>query len=146
MANIAIEKENIFLNLQSTTKEEAIRLAGNKLLEAGYVADGYVESMLHREELLTTYMDYGVAIPHGDRESQQLIIQSGIVFLQFKDGIDFGNGNKAEILIASAGKGNNHLRILSGLATLLKKPEIVDLFVSTNDEEVIYNELVKYIK
>ncbi|MFM1524980.1 MULTISPECIES: PTS sugar transporter subunit IIA [Helcococcus] len=146
MANIAIEKENIFLNLKSTTKEEAIRLAGNKLLEAGYVADGYVESMLHREELLTTYMDYGVAIPHGDRESQQLIIQSGIVFLQFKDGIDFGNGNKAEILIASAGKGNNHLRILSGLATLLKKPEIVDLFVSTNDEEVIYNELVKYIK
>lgn len=146
MANIAIEKENIFLNLKATTKEEAIRLAGNKLLEAGYVADGYVESMLHREELLTTYMDYGVAIPHGDRESQQLIIQSGIVFLQFKDGIDFGNGNKAELLIASAGKGNNHLRILSGLATLLKKPEIVDLFVSTNDEEVIYNGLVKYIK
>lgn len=146
MANIAIEKENIFLNLQSTTKEEAIRLAGNKLLEAGYVADGYVESMLHREELLTTYMDYGVAIPHGDRESQQLIIQSGIVFLQFKDGIDFGNGNKAELLIASAGKGNNHLRILSGLAKLLKKPEIVDLFISTNDKEIVYNELIKYIK
>ncbi|MFM1515589.1 PTS sugar transporter subunit IIA [Helcococcus ovis] len=146
MANIAIEKENIFLNLQSTTKEEAIRLAGNKLLEAGYVADGYVESMLHREELLTTYMDYGVAIPHGDRESQQLIIQSGIVFLQFKDGIDFGNGNKAELLIASAGKGNNHLRILSGLAKLLKKPEIVDLFISTNDKEIVYKELIKYIK
>ncbi|MFM1542155.1 PTS sugar transporter subunit IIA [Helcococcus ovis] len=146
MANIAIEKENIFLNLQSTTKEEAIRLAGNKLLEAGYVADGYVESMLHREELLTTYMDYGVAIPHGDRESQQLIIQSGIVFLQFKDGIDFGNGNKAELLIASAGKGNNHLRILSGLAKLLKKTEIVDLFISTNDKEIVYNELIKYIK
>lgn len=146
MSKILIEKENIFLNLNSTTKEEAIRLAGNKLIEAGYVADGYVESMLYRENLLSTYMGYGIAIPHGDRESQQLIIESGVVVLQFKQGIDFGDGNTAEILIASAGKGNNHLKILSGIATLFKDPEKVDLFVTANNEDVIYNELIKYIK
>lgn len=146
MSNILLEKENIFLGLTSTTKEEAIKLAGNKLIEAGYVADGYVESMLHRENILSTYMNYGVAIPHGDRESQQLIIKSGVVVLQYKDGIDFGDGNVAEILIASAGKGNNHLKILAGIASVAKDAEIVDKFITTNDVDVIYNELKKYIK
>ncbi len=146
MAKITIEKENIFLDLQSTTKEEAIRFAGNKLIEAGYVADGYVESMLHREDLLSTYMNYGIAIPHGDRESQALIIQSGIVVLQYKDGIDFGNGNKAEILIGAAGKGNTHLKILSGVARLAEDQTLIDKLITANSEEDIYNELIKYIK
>lgn len=146
MSKIAIEKENIFLNLKSTTKEEAIREAGNKLIEAGYVSDGYIESMLYREEILSTYINYGIAIPHGDRESQGLIIQSGVVVLQYKDGVDFGNGKKAELLIASAGKGNNNLKILSGIATLAKDPTIVDKLITTNDVDDIYNELTKYIK
>lgn len=146
MSKIQIEKENIFLNLNTITKEEAIRFAGNKLLEAGYVADGYVESMIHRENLLSTYLGYGVAIPHGDRESQQLIIESGLVVLQFKEGIDFGDGNVAEIIVASACKGNDHLKMLSKLSSMFKNPEIIDKFITANNKEEIYNLLVQNIK
>lgn len=146
MSKISVEKENIFLNLSKVTKEEAIRMAGNKLLEAGYVADGYVESMLYRENIMSTYMGSGVALPHGDRESEQLIIESGIVFLQFKEGIDFGDGNIAEIVIASSGKGNNHLKILVSLATLLKRDEILNTFTSSNSVDEIYEILRNNIK
>lgn len=146
MSKISVEKENIFLNLETVTKEEAIRMSGNKLLEAGYVANGYVESMLYRENILSTYMGSGVALPHGDRESEQLIIESGIVFLQFKEGIDFGDGNLAEIVIASSGKGNNHLKILASLATLLKKDDILDTFTTSNNVDEIYNLLKNSIK
>lgn len=146
MSKILIEKENIFLNLGSTTKEEAIKLAGNKLIEAGYVAEGYIESMLLREHLATTYMDYGIAIPHGDRESEQLIIQSGICFLQFKNGIDFGHGNIANVLIASAGKGNNHLRILAGISKVVRENGAVEKLKTSNNINEIYTEIKKYIK
>lgn len=146
MSKILIEKENIFLNLESTTKEEAIKLAGNKLIEAGYVAEGYIESMLLREHLATTYMDYGIAIPHGDRESEQLIIQSGICFLQFKNGIDFGHGNIANVLIASAGKGNNHLRILAGISKVVRENGAVEKLKTSNNINEIYTEIKRYIK
>lgn len=146
MSKILIEKENIFLNLESTTKEEAIKLAGNKLIEAGYVAEGYIESMLLREHIATTYMDYGIAIPHGDRESEQLIIQSGICFLQFKNGIDFGHGNIANVLIASAGKGNNHLRILAGISKVVRENGAVEKLKTSNNINEIYTEIKRYIK
>lgn len=146
MSKILIEKENIFLNLDSTSKEEAIKLAGNKLIEAGYVSEGYIESMLLREKLATTYMDYGIAIPHGDRESEQLIIQSGICFLQFKNGIDFGHGNIANILVASAGKGNNHLRILAVIAKVAQQNGLVKKLKTSNDIDEVYSEIKKYIK
>lgn len=146
MGKILVEKENIYLGLETVTKEEAIRFAGNKLIEAGYVTDDYVDSMLNREKMLSTYMGHGVAIPHGDRDSKDLILKSGIVVLQYKNGIKFEDGNVAEIIIGSAGKGNDHLKILAGLASMFKNPEVIDIFTSTNSADAIYNYLVKFVK
>lgn len=144
--DIEILKSNIFVNLATTTKEEAIRFCGNKLVEAGYVDEEYIESMLNRERMLNTYIDYGIAIPHGDRESQELILKSGLIVAQYKNGINFGDDKTAEVLIATAGKGNNHLRILSGIATISKDPSLIDKLITTNDPQDILNVLDEFIK
>ncbi|MGW8264021.1 PTS sugar transporter subunit IIA, partial [Bacillus sp. LR--39] len=41
-----LAKENIHLNQSAATQEEAIRLAGKALVDAGYVTADYIEKML----------------------------------------------------------------------------------------------------
>lgn len=146
MANILFEKENVFLNQQFLTKEDAIKFAGKKLQEAGYVTAEYTESMLNREELLTTYIDNEIALPHGDRDSANYTLKTGVIFIQAKVGVDFGNDNVAKLIFASAGIGNDHLRILSGVAKLSKNPEFVNDLKKTDDVDLAFEEIKKYIK
>lgn len=146
MSKILIEKENIYLDLPTMNLEDALKLSGEKLIEAGYVTEGYIDSLLQREKLATTYMDAGIAIPHGDTDANQFIIQSGICVLQFKNGINFGKGNIAKLLIATAGKGNNHLKILASIAKTMKDKDIVLNLQSTDEIDYVFNKLSKYIK
>ncbi len=129
-------EENIFLNLESISKEEAIKMAGQMLVNNGYVKEEYIEGMLKREELMTTYMGMGVAIPHGINEAKKDVLASGIVVLQFPQGVDF-DGEMAYLLIGIAGKGNEHLEILSNIAVILDD-ELTEKFrYETNKTEFI---------
>lgn len=132
-----ISKENVFLNLDSLSKEDAIKLTGEKLVDRGYAKNNYIQAMLDREELMTTYMGMGVAIPHGVNEAKKEVKSSGIVILQFPNGVDF-DGEKAYLLIGIAGKGNEHLEILSNLAVILDD-ELTEKFRYESDKEKFIN-------
>ena len=129
-------KENIFLGLDSVSKEDAIVLAGQKLVENGYVNENYIEAMLEREKLMTTFMGMGVAIPHGVNEAKKEVKESGIVILQFPEGVDF-DGEKAHLVIGIAGDGNEHLEILSNIAVVLDDELTDRLKNSTSKDEVL---------
>lgn len=117
MSKILCE-ENIFLNLESVSKEDAIKMAGRKLVENGYVDEGYIDAMLEREKIMTTYLGMGFAIPHGVNEAKKTIKSSGIVILQYPNGVDFGD-EKAYIIIGIAGVNDEHLEILSKISILI---------------------------
>lgn len=134
--NNVLCKENIFLGLEPVSKEDAIILAGQKLVENGYVNENYIEAMLEREKIMTTYMGMGVAIPHGVNEAKKEVKQSGIVILQFPEGVDF-DGEKAYLIIGIAGVGNEHLEILSNIAVALDDDLTDRLKDSTNKDEII---------
>ena len=129
-------KENIFLGLNTVTKEEAIVLAGKKLVENGYVNENYIDAMLEREKIMTTFMGMGVAIPHGVNEAKKEVKNSGIVILQFPEGVDF-DGEKAHLVIGIAGVGNEHLEILSNIAVVLDDDLTDRLKDSTDKDEIL---------
>ncbi|EKN70473.1 PTS system mannitol-specific transporter subunit IICBA [Neobacillus bataviensis LMG 21833] len=110
-----LREENIFLNQAFTSKEEAIRFAGNVLVKAGYVKESYIEAMISRDEMTSTYMGNDVAIPHGTEEAKQDVLNSGFTVLQVPNGVDF-DGQKVRLIFGIAGKDGTHLEILSGIA------------------------------
>ncbi|MED3668184.1 PTS sugar transporter subunit IIA [Geobacillus kaustophilus] len=132
-----LNKENIVLNAQPKTKEEAIRLAGEVLVKQGYVDPAYVDAMLEREELTTTYIGNNVAIPHGTEAAKALVKQSGISIVQVPGGVDFGGGNTALIVIGIAGKDGEHLDILSKLALVCAEADNVKAMANAKTEEDI---------
>lgn len=119
-------KEGIVLNVGSESKDKAIERVGNLLIDRGYVKPNYIEGMKAREEEVTTYMGNGVAIPHGMNEYKKEILESGIVIAQYPNGVDFGDGNTAYIVIGIAGKGDEHMEILSKIALTVQYEENVE--------------------
>ncbi|WP_025950848.1 PTS sugar transporter subunit IIA [Geobacillus thermocatenulatus] len=136
-AHSILNKENIVLNAQPKTKEEAIRLAGEVLVKQGYVDPAYVDAMLEREELTTTYIGNNVAIPHGTEAAKALVKQSGISIVQVPSGVDFGGGNTALIVIGIAGKDGEHLDILSKLALVCAEADNVAAMANAKTEDDI---------
>lgn len=137
MTNSILTKENIRLNTAVGSKEEAIRMTGSILVEKGYVEADYIEKMLEREELTTTYMGNFVAIPHGTEDSKDFVKESGISFIQVPDGVDFGAGNIVKLLIGIAGKNNEHLDILSNIAIVCSEEENIEKLVNAKTAEEI---------
>lgn len=130
--------EKIILNAKAANKEEAIRLAGELLVKAGHVTPDYVEKMQEREQLATTYIGNGVAIPHGTNESKADIQSTGISVVQVPDGVDFGEGNIAYLLVGIAAVGDEHLEVLSQIAVICSEEENVKRIVqATSAEEII---------
>lgn len=132
-----LAKENILLNASVSSKEEAIRLTGSTLVEKGYVDASYIEKMLEREQLTSTYMGNFVAIPHGTEDSKQFVKKSGISFVQVPQGVDFGGGNIVKLLIGIAGKDNEHLDILSKIAIVCSEEENIEKLLAAKSADEI---------
>jgi len=133
-----LTKNNIKVGLKSVTKVEAIRMAGRMLVDSGYAEEPYVEAMIEREQDISTYIGRGIAIPHGVSSAKNSIKKSGLVVLQFPDGIDFGE-ETAYLIVGIAGKDNEHLAILANIATALDEYEskVKELY-TTKDTDLIY--------
>jgi len=130
-----LSAENIILNQALATKEEAIRLTGKILVDRGYVNPSYVEKMLEREEMTSTFMGNFVAIPHGTDDAKHEVIESGIAIIQVPEGVDFGDGNIVKLIFGIAGKGDEHLDILSNIAIVVSEEENVEEIVKASTKE-----------
>lgn len=137
MTNSILNEQNILLNQAFASKEEAIRETGKLLVERGYVDEAYIDKMLEREALTSTYMGNYVAIPHGTEDAKETVKASGIVIVQVPDGVDFGNGNVVKLLIGIAGKNNEHIEMLSKIAIVCSKEENVDRIIRATDKKEI---------
>ena len=121
----------------SVSKEEAITAAGKLLHELGYVNESYIPAMLEREKTVSTYMGLGVAIPHGTSEAKDEVKKTGIVLLQYPEGVDFGD-EKAYLVFGIAGIGNEHLDLLAKIGTVIEEEENLDkLKKATTPEEIL---------
>lgn len=135
-----IVAEGIKLGQKPVSKEEAIQAAGELLEKLGYVDHSYVEAMQERKKLVTTYMGMGVAIPHGTTQAKSTVKKTGIVFIQYPEGIDFGD-EKAQLVFGIAGIGDEHLDLLSKLCTLLEDEALLETLKTTDDVNWVLEQL-----
>jgi PTS system mannitol-specific IIA component len=106
----------------ATDKVDAVRRSGRVLVEIGAVEAGYVDAMLEREEMVSTFVGEGVAIPHGTNSGKGLVHRTALGFLQFPDGVDWGDGATVQVCIPIAASGGEHMELLSALAMVLLDP------------------------
>ena len=114
--------------------------AGELLAELGYVDPSYADAMQEREKLTTTYMGMGVAIPHGTTQAKGTVKKTGIVLLQYPQGVDFGD-EKAQLVFGIAGIGDEHLDLLAKICDMLEDEEVLETLKTTADTSWVLERL-----
>lgn len=138
-----LQEKDILLGQEFATKEEAIKAAGQLLVDNGYVDADYVPAMLERENIVSTYMGNFIAIPHGTDEAKKSILNTGISVLQIPGGVSFASPEDTEdkmvfVVFGIAGKDGEHLEVLSKIAIFCSEQEnVVKLFNATSKQEII---------
>ena len=106
---IQLTPQNIRIGARAASKNEAIRAAGQVLVESGFIEPGYIESMIGREGQANTYLGNGISIPHGMAKDRELIRATGISVVQLPDGVEWGPGKVAHLIVGIAAKSDEHL-------------------------------------
>lgn len=138
-----LQPELILLDQTFDNKWDAIRVAGQLLVDAGSVDEDYLDSMVDREAMLTTHMGNFIAIPHGTDEGKEHVKKTAISVVQVPFGVDFNENPDEEeqmamVVFGLAGVGNEHLDVLSKIAVFCSDVDNVALLANaTNKQEII---------
>lgn len=118
-----LNKKSIEINPNVNSKEDAINKLVDLMDASGKLNNKseYKKAVLAREELSTTGIGDGVAIPHAKTKA---VKDAGLAAMIVNDGVDYDSldGNPAKIffmIAAPDGENNLHLEVLARLSTML---------------------------
>lgn len=127
---------SIHLSSTASTRDDAIREAGALLVAAGAVEPDYVDQMLARERVVSTFVGDGIAMPHGTLTAKSDVLNEGLAVLLLDRPIDWA-GQPVTLVIGIAAHGRRYITLLSQLATaLLDDGRATSLREATTAEQV----------
>jgi PTS system nitrogen regulatory IIA component len=119
-----LSADAIKLSLESKNKKDAIKELVEVLFKSGKIKDKkkMMQTLLEREELGSTGIGQGIAIPHGKSDT---VSDLAAAFGLSQDGISFDSldGEPVNIffmLVAPEGAAGAHLKALARISSLLK--------------------------
>jgi len=138
---------HIFLDVELPDKLAVLRRAAEIFQTSGIVKDAeqaYV-GMKEREELMSTGVGEGIAIPHA---AGTYIFTPGLVLLRLKNPIDFealDSGPVDMVLAMAVPKGQTglHLRILAGISRLCKNREFLEAVRTAEDAPALLENICR---
>lgn len=147
-------KEAMISHLASTTKEEAIREIVHSLVQSSHLkadeSESVVQAIMKREELGSTGIGNGVAVPHTKHPSVARMV--GTVALS-KKGLDFQSIDREPVdiiflLVSPPDRPGDHLRALENISRHLRvetfcrflrqaqdRPAIVEVLQEADEEK-----------
>ncbi len=123
-----MDTANIILPLKARTREEVINELGQKAFESRLISDKsvFVKKLMEREELTSTSIGSGMAIPHLRNASPEVVKEPKIIIAVSPEGVDFGSfdGELTKIFFLLVSDSEVvHLRILSKLSRILMRDQ-----------------------
>ncbi len=135
-----LSESAVVVGATATNRDDAIAQVGSILVAQGVVTDEYVVAMRAREEIVSTYLGNGIALPHGTNESKDAVRRTGLAVAQFPDGVAWGD-ERAYVVIGLAATSDEHIAVLSRLATILGDEQMCDQLRRTTDPLEIHRTL-----
>lgn len=140
-----LKTEGIELGVSVDSKEDAIDRLTGLMDKTGNLSDReeYKKGILAREEMSTTGIGGGIAIPHSKNAA---VKKAGLAAMTVPDGVDYdsmdGEPTKVFFMIAAPAEGSDvHLEALARLSTILMDPAFLDKLINASTKE----EFLKYI-
>lgn len=147
-ASRLIKPENILMDIKPGSKEEILKQLIKPLLEDNLIKDdeAYVKLLLEREEIVSTAIGKGIAIPHIRNPKQYPIALPSIIIGICKKGTDFDSFDGEETYIfflVCADCEVVHLKIMAKIAYLTKNLNILSKLKKSKYPNEILSEIIR---
>lgn len=136
-------REYIKIPLEKNTKTDVIKELVEVLTQHQAIrkSDGIIQAVFDREEIMTTGVGNGVAIPHcKHKESRNFAIALGV----HPQGIDFDSIDKkpAQIIFLLVGpedQPGTHIKLLSRISRIISKDEVREKVLACNTPAELFD-------
>ncbi len=135
-----MDEENILLDLRSRDREGVIRELAERAHASQLISDKdqFIKKLLEREELTSTAIGSGVAIPHLRQATADVVREAKIIIGLSKKGIDFASydGEPTHLFFLLVSDSEVvHLRLLSKLSRILHQDGAIEELKSIRSKE-----------
>lgn len=146
------KEKYIFFDINVNTKTEALEFISNQALSLGLTddKDGLLEDFLKREEEFSTGLQDGFAIPHAKSSHAKDI---AIIYVSCKNPIkewetldDSLVTNLFALIVPKQNAGNEHLMMISKLATNLLEEEFKNTVRLSDNKSELKEYILKIMK
>lgn len=134
-----LHKQGINLDFNPSTKEQCINQLVDLMDKTGNLnnKEEYKKAILAREELSTTGIGDGIAIPHGKTKA---VSKASLAAAVCKNGVDYDSldGQPANLFFMIAVPDNNdnlHLEVLARLSTILMDETFRNTLINCSDKD-----------
>lgn len=135
-----IELENIKCNVKASDWRDAIRKAGNLLVDNKKIAPQYIENMIESVETLGPYIVLMPGFALGHFEPCADVYESSLSLITLSDEVCFGSPNdpvKVVMCLACKDK-ESHISKIQAVAIKLMQDNAIDNILACKDEEELY--------
>jgi len=141
-----INPENVYLDLEASEVKSALAAVAD-VFSPGLELEPerVVEALVEREELGSTSVGEGFAIPHCKTQGLE---QIGIALARFNGGIDFGGTGHDPVrfvfvVLSPPDQPAAHLQVLSQIARVLKRRELRSELLSAADASEVVSAICR---
>lgn len=144
-----INKNTMLFDIEAEDKLSLIQQMVDKFDSEGYLCDKeqFHKDVLDREKVFSTYIDYGIGIPHGKSDGVE---EPGVCIVRLKTPIQWTDEEDEKvdlvIMIAVRNQSDNnlHMQILSKISRNLMHEEFRTL-MKQGEKDDIYQALVEEV-
>lgn len=139
-----LTRDNIQLDIEATTKEQALAFIADLAVKRGYSADaaGVLEGLKERESQLSTSLMSGIAIPHTRHASVEA---PAVLVVRLASSVDWTDDNVhvlIAMLVPDGGDNTTHLQLLAQVSRALIEDDVQRAVIEGTADE-IYSELAE---
>ncbi|MCP4979975.1 MAG: PTS IIA-like nitrogen regulatory protein PtsN [Gammaproteobacteria bacterium] len=135
-----LSTQNIYLDSEVTSKKKLLELIANIAADKTRLSESTIyNNLLNRERLGSTGLGQGFAVPHARLED---LDQTLGCFFRLKEAVNFDAPDNQPVdlvftIIIPEEATEEHLVILSSLASIFSKPEVCDAIRNAGNKEEI---------
>jgi PTS system fructose-specific IIA component/PTS system nitrogen regulatory IIA component len=142
-----VVRDAVITDLEVSSKEEAIRAMVNSLCQAGRIAadneDNIVAAIMKREELGSTGIGKGIAVPHTKHPSVDSLVAT---IALAKNGVDFQSLDGEDVyilflLVSPPDRPGDHLRGLESISRHLKNDDFCNFLRQASSADAVMETL-----
>jgi PTS system nitrogen regulatory IIA component len=144
-----IRPQLVRLDIEDLGMEGVLRLLTEPLVREQLLNDSgdFVEKLVEREEMVSTAIFPGIAIPHARKPEECPVVEPRIVVGVSRDGVDFNSldGQPTFLFfLICANQVLLHLKIIAELALIFRRPGLVEILKIARDPHQVVGILLDH--